>query len=765
MSDLVRVLRGRVVIVDDKIEKAEKEKRRLTQKPGLPSKASSPAESSSAVSKPADASESASASRPNKSKPAQASSSSSRPSTSPTRRIKVKKESDRDGGPLSLSSPPPSSASQDHDSAHRPADADAMDIDDAPPSRPSRSIAKGKRRQRDEDDYNAADDSQSHARRSSSPSSSEGENDRGSQPVPKRISRQTPAGSSSMRPLGVRLKKNPTLAPSGIAALGAAHRPTGVHPDGLAIQPGGLAPDGLASDFDWSLPEEPASLIPPKPVSRPPKPYPTKPEDVDEDFTAMDWKERERQRDREEALLSTASASASPAPGQTHLHKDAGVGAAIASAAANRVRSQNHTQISYQQYQAYVDGFFKTVTEEDIAWLRRDEDLSHIFEHPPLGRHYSEVWAEEDTPTFLSQYPMASPGWMGAAAGTSSATDPASAGSTAADSTAAKVNGSMAAGPSSSMSHVRAPAGSQAAESGSLTDRVLSMLIPLGPDASDSNGSSNGYGGGEHVNGSANGTDPHPFPPLPRAMPPQDPKVMNANLLEELRRLDLLPPEQEIDWSNPQDDEISALLRLVQKRLAAVMDINKKRRNRVADIITERMAYQDYASCLTSWEKQIEHGWYKRQSQLKKQVSKRKSQRGGAGAGAGVSSGSGSDTSTMPGGAGSSSSKTIPGAAANTSAGAEAALAAGNSSSTSASGANTPNPHSMGDNPSHTLGLPPLPESLVTALQKRAELKRAFEPMFAKMPYANRNPLPDESVFADLEYDEGDDEDDEEMIE
>ena len=171
------------------------------------------------------------------------------------------------------------------------------------------------------------------------------------------------------------------------------------------------------------------------------------------------------------------------------------------------------------------------------------------------------------------------------------------------------------------------------------------------------------------------------------------------------------------------------------------------------------MEVADYASCLTSWEKQIEHGWYKRQSQLKKQVSKRKSQRGGGG---GASSGSGSDTSTMPAAAGSSSSssKTIPGAVANTSAGAEAALAAaaGTSSSASASGANTPNPHSAADNPSHTLGLPPLPENLVTALQKRAELKRAFEPMFAKMQYANRNPLPHDSVFADLSCDEEDEE-------
>lgn len=786
MPPLIRILRSRTITVNEKVGGTKRESLTLDAVPGLPPKASS---SSSAG--PDMAGHGASSSRTSSTHSrGDRSANTARPS-SPTNRdarqqqqqkIKIKKEADR--GPIassSSSSPPPqpSTATAPSDSlagtlsslaAERLSrEAEPMDLDDAPPSRPSRTYAKARHKRRhgststgrfkQSDDSASSDESHRGTPDREDGISDENDDDEeeeeegrvkesrirrdqpgarvkkagGTDPAPSHSATSSSAAPQSSRPLGIRLKLNPTRAPTGIAALGAAHRPTGIHPDGLAIQAGGIGAAGTsATPFNWSLPEEPATLVPPPPVSRPPKPYPTRPEEVDEDFTAMDWKERERQRDREEAILSTNSASASPAPGQMHTHKDP-PGGAIGSAAANRVRSQNQQQITYQAFQSYIEGWFKSVTEEDVAWLGRTEERGAIFDMPALGRHYKEVWAEEDTPTYLSTYPNYS------ADEAAMTTDRRQGGARAAPTVPPFDPRTL------SDEHAYGTAPNEAA-SGPFAERVLSMLLAPGPSPPQhlEHPAANGADSSQHAS-TSNGSGPNPLMAMPRAPPPQDLAMYEERIQEELRLLDLLPPEQSVDWTNPEDDEISAMLRNVQHLLAKQMDVNEKRRHRLRDIAKDRMAYQDYATCLNNVEKQVEQGWYKRQSLLKKLISKKKSSKGGSGG------------SEPPGGPSQQTKTSASSALTNTAAGLEAAaaIAAGNTSSTSVSGTVTPSGEGH-----HYLSVPPLAESLVAAMEKRNQLKKAFEPMFEAMAHAKYIPMPDQSVFADLDLESGGEEED-----
>ncbi|CAO1628699.1 unnamed protein product [Sympodiomycopsis kandeliae] len=567
--------------------------------------------------------------------------------------------------------------------------------------------------------------------------------------IPKRASRQTPADTDAptsssttanepspgpaatpnrTRPLGIRLKLNPTRAPTGIAALGAAHRPTGIHPNGLTISPGGPGtapnaptyPSSSSSDsqqhFNWALPDQPANIIPAPPQSHPPRAYLTEPAQVDEDFTAMDWKERERQRDREDAFLlpsssaHSMSASASPAPGQLHSQKDpisasSAAASAAAAAAANRVRSQNQQQVTYQTFQTYVDGWFKTITEEDVAWLARVEDVSdERFKLPPLGRHYKEVWQQEDSSSHLSQYPNDLQ---------SRQEDHDGGGG---DDDKQHKNGTLSGGVGPfdprtlSDEHAYGTASTEA-KGGPLAERVLSMLLP---DQTPSSINGNGIPAGNPS-----------FPPPP----PQDMSSYESSIMQELQFLDLISPQTLSSSSSRQDDEISQLLRRVSSTLKDQIGLNERRRHRLRDIAKDRMAYQDYHSCLLHVEKQIEVGWYKRQSLLKKLISKKKSNK--------------NTTTSSENLLKSSLTSTDP----TTTTTMEEAGGGGSGTST---------PFSLEQN---YLAVPALSEQLLLAMEKRNQLKRALEPLFESMPHSKYIPLPQESVFADLSVDQGGEED------
>lgn len=159
------------------------------------------------------------------------------------------------------------------------------------------------------------------------------------------------------------------------------------------------------------------------------------------------------------------------------------------------------------------------------------------------------------------------------------------------------------------------------------------------------------------------------------------------------------------------------------------MDINAARKERLFHIAMDRMAYQDYLSCMASVEKEIEVGWNKRQAAIKRSLApKKKKAAAAAAAAAGTSQNAASGSAT-------------PAAPPN---GAAAAIVAEATAADSAVGTPTTGSGVSGPAP------PQFSDALVAALQRRKKLKYAFAPMFANTPHAWRTPGPDESVFADL---------------
>ena len=145
----------------------------------------------------------------------------------------------------------------------------------------------------------------------------------------------------------------------------------------LLSGPASAAAGGASPAFDsaWALPTiTPETFLPKLPVTSAPHPYPTHPEQVNEDFAAQDWRERERARD---AAAHGAAAANSKESSSKHKGKEA-------------------QQVPLNTFYQYADGFLKSLTEDDLAWLSSQADDLEPFQIPALGKNYRDVWEAED---------------------------------------------------------------------------------------------------------------------------------------------------------------------------------------------------------------------------------------------------------------------------------------------------------------------------------------------------------------------------------
>lgn len=69
----------------------------------------------------------------------------------------------------------------------------------------------------------------------------------------------------------------------------------------------------------------------------------------------------------------------------------------------------------------------------------------------------------------------------------------------------------------------------------------------------------------------------------------------------------------QVDWSHREDDEISTSLRSCQRLLQSQKTLNDSRKDVLASIVRDRMAYQDFETTRDAQERLIENGWNKRQ--------------------------------------------------------------------------------------------------------------------------------------------------------
>lgn len=86
-----------------------------------------------------------------------------------------------------------------------------------------------------------------------------------------------------------------------------------------------------------------------------------------------------------------------------------------------------------------------------------------------------------------------------------------------------------------------------------------------------------------------------------------------------------MPFWSQIDWSQRVDDPISSALRAAQRAYRSQHAVNEARRARLAELVRERMAWQEYEGLKEGLDRAVEQGWVKRQRQeVRKKAANRK---------------------------------------------------------------------------------------------------------------------------------------------
>ncbi|KAF7728683.1 Transcriptional regulator [Apophysomyces ossiformis] len=260
------------------------------------------------------------------------------------------------------------------------------------------------------------------------------------------------------------------------------------------------------------------------------------------------------------------------------------------------VRVKPKDQVAITTFWSTVDPCFRPLTEEDRNFLLEKGDNVNPFLIPPLGRHYLDVWADEDRHLPALSRPH-SP--AGASSTTSSRQSSHDHLSNNEGQERLKYIGSQ----HLTDDHLYA----EDLSCGSLTERLLSCLVR------------------EDVVNIAElteGDDPIEVKPEPENQagktivemtfsPPDEIVEFEERLKRELRYAGLLG-DDDIDWNAREDDEICAELRKTAKQLKEQTEINEFRKKRLLDVVDRQLQYQEYRHMLDILDAQVEQCYIKR---------------------------------------------------------------------------------------------------------------------------------------------------------
>ncbi|KAI0373189.1 hypothetical protein BV20DRAFT_795923 [Pilatotrama ljubarskyi] len=260
-------------------------------------------------------------------------------------------------------------------------------------------------------------------------------------------------------------------------------------------------------------------------------------------------------------------------------------------------KSKQPNQVLVTTFYTSIEPWLRPIKEEDIGFLQYTGDEVEPFIMPKLGRHYSQVWEEEDTAMYGGPLPGTAASRANAHPGPPGALpkwEPSTLGDT------------------DLLTEERGH--------GPLTERVVSALIPM-QDATEWKGvkaAEEAMEGRPGTNGAA-------------AAAARD-KLNVADLEDRMRNvmrfhglLDEIP-----DYSEAVDDPIATALRHAQRELRTVLATNKARRARLAAIAEDRLAYQEYVDGRDALDKNITTLYSKLQKKDGPKANKKKKQKGDA---------------------------------------------------------------------------------------------------------------------------------------
>ncbi|BGP13999.1 hypothetical protein JCM10213_005585 [Rhodosporidiobolus nylandii] len=326
-------------------------------------------------------------------------------------------------------------------------------------------------------------------------------------------------------------------------------------------------------------------------------------------------------------------------------------------------------QIAHSTFQNWVDAYLRPFGEDDLAFLAaKPEDVTPYL-IPPLGKNYLDQWEEEDADPSTTIRP--------------SHAHPAN-----------YHNPSLEPPPLPRLRPDMLSEDALAMESvflGPLSERLMAALAIEQDSAATIEGEDDELRVGRAQEG--------PVPPKLQL----DAVDLEERIKRELRFIGILP-EEEVDWSAREDDEISSSLRACQRLLHQQTELNEARKSVLMSLVKDRMAYQDYETARDAQERVIEAGWTKRTRVDTKKAKKKKDRDRRAG---------------------------------------------GNKEAAKDAVAD--------QDPSKQ----PIPLELLEAVEKRNRLVQAFQPFFEEEEKGRYYGLPERSVYDGLEVGEEDDEDDE----
>ncbi|KAG5639189.1 hypothetical protein H0H81_006093 [Sphagnurus paluster] len=288
---------------------------------------------------------------------------------------------------------------------------------------------------------------------------------------------------------------------------------------------------------DFSLPQ-PYALLPPRPpIPPPPIPGPSKPTEVTEDFS----------------------------------------------------KSKQPAQITVHTFYTSIEPWIRNIREEDVGFLEHTGDEIEPFVLPTLGRHYLEVWEDQDAgliPPVL------------AALGDTSQPPPNFGAPTPKWDPSTLTEGDLV---------------TEERGHGPLTERVISALLPM-PDqtvwkgvkaAEDAmEGRPGGSGAAAARRERLNVTD------------------LEIRIRDTMRYHGLLDGVP--DYAEKVDDPIATALRHAQRELRTVVATNKARKERLATIARDRLGYQEYLELRDSIDKNITTLYTKLQRKDAPKIAKKK---------------------------------------------------------------------------------------------------------------------------------------------
>lgn len=262
------------------------------------------------------------------------------------------------------------------------------------------------------------------------------------------------------------------------------------------------------------------------------------------------------------------------------------------------------SQVNASVFANYVEPYIRPLTEEDTAFLKERGDRVTPFIMPRRGaRHYKEIWAEEDGAMHIDSNDM-------------------------------RLAPNESRGSYDDMSED--VLGTELVSNGPMMSRLLALLRPegRGNPSNETNGTNpdvmdvdEGPGAPADTNNNNSLTAATQIPELlqPGWKAPPPPLRTDYATLEERAMMEVKHYGLITDADEPQanydmhfDDEVAARLRLLQEELRKQSIVNGARKQRLLELMAERMAQQEYNIIADDLDHQLIQAYLKRNKNIGK---------------------------------------------------------------------------------------------------------------------------------------------------